>query len=97
VKSEALLRLLICDLVGEKVTRESMVTLREDIADLRSRLDETERRTELFPHRRKYQLLVIDFLRRLLDLHEELVAEVERDFAAPGKERSRASSKARRT
>lgn len=81
VKSEALLRLLICDLVGEEVTRESMVTLRGDIADLRSRLDETERRTELFPHKRRYQLLVIGFLRRLLDLHEQLVDEVERELA----------------
>ena len=34
LKSDALLRLLICDLVGEEVTRESMATLRDDIADL---------------------------------------------------------------
>jgi len=81
VKSELLLRLLICDLVGEAPTRESVATLRGEISDLRARLDETERRTELWPHRRKYQLLVIDFLRRLLDLHLELVDEIERDFA----------------
>jgi DNA-binding PadR family transcriptional regulator len=81
VKNEALLRLLICDLVGEGVTRASMATLRADIADLRLRVDETEQRTELFPHRRKYQLLVIDFLRGLLDLHEELVEDVERELA----------------
>jgi hypothetical protein len=49
VKSEALLRLLICDLVGEEVTRESMATLRDDIADL----------------------------------HEQLVDDVEREFAVP--------------
>ena len=42
VKSEPLLRLLITDLVGEDVTRESVGTLRADIADLRTRLDETE-------------------------------------------------------
>ena len=36
-KSDALLRLLICDLVGEEITRESMATLRDDIADLRKR------------------------------------------------------------
>ena len=95
VKSEALLRLLICDLVGEEVTRESMATLREDIGNLRSRLDETERRTALFPHKRKYQVLVIDFLRHFLDLHEQLVDEVERDFAALPKTRRRA--RARRT
>jgi PadR family transcriptional regulator, regulatory protein AphA len=81
VKSELLLRLLICDLVGEAPTRESAATIREDIADLMGRLDETERRTELFPHRRKYQLLVIGFLRRLLDLHLELVDEIERELS----------------
>src|SRR3954449_1088281 len=31
LKSDPLLRLLICDLVGEKVTRESMGTLRDDV------------------------------------------------------------------
>src|ERR671930_2474399 len=50
VKNELLLRLLICDLVGEAPTRESAATLREDIADLGARLDEVERRTEAFPH-----------------------------------------------
>ena len=34
VKSEALLRLLIADLVGEEITRESMATLHDDIADI---------------------------------------------------------------
>ncbi len=38
---------------------------------------------EKLPHRRKYLLLVIDFLRRLLDLHDELVDEVERELAPP--------------
>src|SRR5215218_9675223 len=41
LKSDALLRLLIADLVGSEVTRESIATLREDIADLRRRLDES--------------------------------------------------------
>src|SRR5919199_6212244 len=49
VKSDLLLRLLICDLVGEAPTRESAATIREDIADLMARLEETERRTEAFP------------------------------------------------
>src|ERR1700752_2228355 len=33
-KSEPLLRLLVCDLVGEQTIRESIATLRDDIADL---------------------------------------------------------------
>jgi len=81
VKNELLLRLLICDLVGEAPTSASAATIREDIADLAARLDETERRTELFPHKRKYQLLVIGFLRRLLELHLELVDDIERQLA----------------
>src|ERR687888_103870 len=55
VKSELLLRLLICDLVGEAATRASATTIREDIADLMERLDATERRTLAFPHKREYQ------------------------------------------
>ena len=81
LKSEPLLRLLICDLVGEEVTRESLATLRDDIADIRRRLDDSERSARELPHRQKYLLLVTDFLRRLLDLHLDLVDEVERDLA----------------
>jgi DNA-binding PadR family transcriptional regulator len=78
VKSEVLLRLLIADLVGEDVTRASIATLRDDIADLVARLDESEAAAHALPHREKYLLLVNGFLRRLVDLHSELVDEVER-------------------
>jgi PadR family transcriptional regulator, regulatory protein AphA len=87
LKSEPLLRLLIADLVGEGPTRESMATLRDDIADLSARLDDSQRTAEDLPHRRKYLLLVIDFLRRYLELHLELVDEVERELS-PGSGRS---------
>src|SRR5262245_43279736 len=70
VKSDALLRLLICDLVGEDVTRESLATLRDDVADLPRRLDDAERAARELPHRAKYLLLVVGFLRGLLDPHE---------------------------
>jgi DNA-binding PadR family transcriptional regulator len=83
LKSDALLRLLICDLVGEEMTRASLATLRAEIAGLESALDDSERTAREFPHREKYLLLVIEFLRRLLDLHLELVDTVEREFAAP--------------
>src|SRR5262245_20367937 len=68
-KSDPLLRLLICDLVGEEVTRESLVTLRSDIADLRARLDDAEGSAAGYPHRARYLLIAIEFLRGLLDLH----------------------------
>jgi DNA-binding PadR family transcriptional regulator len=82
VKSDPLLRLLIADIVGEAVTRDSMAALRDDIADIQSRLDDAERTAKELPHREKYLLLVIGFLRRLLDLHLDLVDEVERELGA---------------
>jgi DNA-binding PadR family transcriptional regulator len=84
IKSEPLLRLLIADLVGEAITRESFATLREDIADLSARVAETEAGAKALPHRSKYLLLVVGFLRRLLELHLELVEEVERELGPSG-------------
>jgi len=81
VKSDALLRMLVCDLVGEKVTRESLAELRDDIADIWWRLDDGERTAHELPHREKYLLLVIGFLRRLLQLHLDFVDEDERELA----------------
>jgi DNA-binding PadR family transcriptional regulator len=82
LKSEPLMRILVTDLVGEETTRRSIATLREDIADLSARLTETEAAADALPHRRKYLLLVAGFLRRQLDLHLDLVDEVERELAA---------------
>ena len=86
VKSELLLRLLIADLVGEAVTRESISTIRDDIGDLYVRLAESEAFARTRPSRTKYLLLVFGFLRRLLDLHLEFVDELEHELA-PGSER----------
>ncbi len=83
VKSEPLVRLLIAALVGEEPTRESIATLRADIAQLSAQLDEAEASAEGLPHRRKYLLMTISFLRRLLQLHLDWVDEVERELAAP--------------
>jgi len=91
VKSELLLRLLIADLVGEEATRQGVAALRDDIADLLDRLEQSEVRAEMLPHRRKYLLLVTDFLRRLLDLHLEFVDEVERELAPKVRARSKQS------
>jgi DNA-binding PadR family transcriptional regulator len=82
LKSDPLLRLLLCDLVGEPTTRASMITLREDVADLMERLDDAEITAQALEHRSKYLALVNTFLRRYLELHLELVEEVERELAA---------------
>jgi DNA-binding PadR family transcriptional regulator len=81
LKSDPLLRLLLADLVGEEATREALVALRADVDDLLARLDDAEVSAKLLPHRSKYLLMVIEFLHRYLELHLELVDEVERDFA----------------
>jgi len=81
LKSEPLVRLLIGDLVGEEVTRESMATLRDDIADLQSRLDDAEGTAKDLPHREKYLRLVTGFMRKYLNLHLDLVDEVERELS----------------
>ena len=82
LKSDPLLRLMICDLVGEDITRRSMATLRDDLADIRARLVDAEQSAHQLPHREKNLLIVIRFLHRFLDLHDELVDEVERDLVA---------------
>jgi DNA-binding PadR family transcriptional regulator len=85
LKSDALLRLLICDLVGEEVTRASVATLRDELADLARRLEESGRAARRLPHREKYLRLVNEFLRRFLELHEELVESVERELGSDAK------------
>jgi DNA-binding PadR family transcriptional regulator len=81
VKSELNVRLLVTDLVGEPAMRQSILALREDLADLGARLEEAEASSAGLPHRQKYLRLNVLFVRRLLDLHHELVDEVEREFA----------------
>jgi DNA-binding PadR family transcriptional regulator len=84
IKSDALLRLLVCDLVGEDVTRESLATLRTDVADLRERVADARATAKLLPHRARYLLIATDFLERFLDLHDQLVDDVERELPGAG-------------
>ena len=65
LKSDALLRLLICDIAA--------------------RLEDAERRASDLPHREKYLRLVTGFLARFLELHEELVDDVECKLASEAK------------
>jgi PadR family transcriptional regulator, regulatory protein AphA len=81
-KSEALLRTLATDLVGEDAVREGFATLRDDLEDMRARVEETAERAKALPHREKYLNLDLEFIEGLIGLYEELVEKVERDFAA---------------
>jgi PadR family transcriptional regulator AphA len=88
LKSEPLLRLLAADIVGEDATRESMASLRGDLADLRGRVEEMAASAELLPHRRKYLLLVVSFLERVIAAYEQLIDDVERELAPKRRSRS---------
>ena len=88
IKSDALLRLLICGLVGADVTRESLATLRADVADLRERVADARTAATHLPHRTRYLLILTDFLERFLDLHDQLVDDVQ-DELDPGPEQLR--------
>jgi DNA-binding PadR family transcriptional regulator len=81
LEHEPLVRLLSADLVGEAAVRDSIGTLRADIADLAARLDVAEASAETLPHRTKYLLLSQRLMRSMLDLHLEWIDEVERELA----------------
>jgi DNA-binding PadR family transcriptional regulator len=81
-KSEAMVRLLVADLVGEPLTRAGIAALRDDIADLLARLDEVEASAHTLPHRAKYLRLIAGFMRQLFALHLELIDTVESQLDA---------------
>ena len=74
--------MLVADLVGEPPTRASIAALRTEIEELSALLDEAESSADRLPHRHKYLLISLGFLRRQLDLHLELVDQVERELTA---------------
>ena len=76
VKSELLVRLLVADLVGVAATRRSIRALRAEIDELQELIAETEAGAEALPHRRRYLLLVGEYLRGLLDLQLKLIEKV---------------------
>ena len=80
-KSDALLRLLLADLGGEGATRASLAALRGELAELEAQLDAAAAGAEALPHRARYLGLAQDFLRRLIELHRELIDAVERELA----------------
>jgi DNA-binding PadR family transcriptional regulator len=79
-KSDALIRLLATDLVGEDEVREGFAGLGADLEDMRSRVQEAAETAKTLPHREKYLNLGLHFVEGVIDLYEELLASVERDF-----------------
>jgi DNA-binding PadR family transcriptional regulator len=81
LKIEAASRLLAADIIGDESTCEAFATLREDLADLRGRVDEMTVSARGLPHRTAYLMLAARFFGRIIDVYEELVDDVERELA----------------
>ena len=77
IESEAIVRLLATDLVGEARVRKSIGSLRGEIEELNSFLDEAEEAATAYPHREKYLLLNHRLARAILQAYSEWVDEVE--------------------
>jgi DNA-binding PadR family transcriptional regulator len=80
-KSDALIRILATDLVGEEAVQQGFAGLHDDLVDMRARMHETAERAKSLPHREKYLTIGLEFVDGLIGLYEELIEKVERDFA----------------
>jgi PadR family transcriptional regulator, regulatory protein AphA len=78
--ADPILRLLAADLVGEAPVRESLLGMRDDLDDLRARLEEADAIAETLPHREKYLRLNHSLARRVVDAYDEWLDEIEREL-----------------
>lgn len=82
IDSEAILKMLAADLVGEDRVRKSLLPLREEIDDLHHRLDEAERVAASYPHREKYLLLNHSLARAILRAYSRWLDQIDRDLGS---------------
>jgi PadR family transcriptional regulator AphA len=95
IESEAIIRVLATDLVGEPRVRKSIAALRGEIEDLHSFLDEAEEAAKAYPHREKYLLLNHGLARAILRAYSDWVDEVERELTPIKEARSQRVSPGR--
>ena len=88
IDSEAILRMLATDLVGEDKVMQSLAPLRGELDELNALLDEAELVAASYPHREKYLLLNHQLARAILRAYADWLDEVEKKFA-PRKAASR--------
>jgi len=95
IDSEAILRMLATDLVGEQPVLASLEALRGEIDDLHGRLDEAERGAASFPHREKYLMLNHSLARAILAAYSDWLDRVEKEFAPRTEARASRASRGR--
>jgi DNA-binding PadR family transcriptional regulator len=79
--ADPILRLLAADLVGEAEARESLLAMRDDIVDLRARLETADEVAATLPHREKYLRLNHRLARRVLDAYDQWLDEIDRELS----------------
>ncbi len=80
IQLEPAWRLLAADIVGDEAVLESLRPLREEIAELRERIDVGEQVAHTLPRRERYLLLNHKLARRIVDAHADWLDEVEREL-----------------
>jgi PadR family transcriptional regulator AphA len=81
IQNEAIPKLLSGDILGDdQQLLETLLTLKSQIEEQQSKLDEARQRLEGLPHRRAYLSLVIDLGNRLLQVQREWLDHVEREL-----------------
>jgi len=80
VGADAILRLLAADLVGERPVKESLLTMRDELAELRARLEVADDVAKTLPHREKYLRLNHRLARRIVDAYDEWLREIDREL-----------------
>ena len=78
--ADPILRLLAADLVGEKAVKDNLLSLRDDFAGLRERLETADEIAATLPHREKYLRLNHRLARRVVAAYEEWLDEIEREL-----------------
>ena len=77
---EPALRLLAADLVGDAAVLASLGGVREEIADLRARLEIADEMAATIPHRERYLLLNHRLARRIVEAHADWLDDVEEEL-----------------
>ena len=80
IQHEAVVRLLAADLVGEQAVLDSLLALREEIADISARLDAADAVAATIPGRERYLHLNHRLARRIVQAHTDWLDEVEREL-----------------
>jgi DNA-binding PadR family transcriptional regulator len=85
IQHEAVMRLLLGDMVPDSVLLAGLEGLRSDIAEITAELDAADAAAGDVPHRARYLRLNHALARRIVDAHSAWIGQVERELggAAP--------------